>query len=269
MTKTLAGEVAYAMEAPECLLPHLPFLLQDLPSLSGAEHDVVEVLKEIGFPKGGKVLDLGCGRGDIAIRVAQTFDAEVTGVDGHAPFVEIARRSAKEAGLAQRCSFIAADLREALANSARYDAVLMIAVGPLLGDSRETVKTLRSVVRDGGWILIDDGYLEASYLEDGAPLSADYEGYLGRKAMEAGLTASGDSIVARRTHSPAEKRFNELTLEAVPKRAANLAERHPELKDAIERYVARQFEEIALMEGPLVTGLWAIRKAGARPQTLR
>ena len=60
-----------------------------------------------------------------------------------------------------------------------------------------------------------------------------------------------------------KKRFNELTLKAVPERAAILAERHPELKDAIECYVARQFEEIALMEGPLVTGLWAIRKAGA------
>ena len=79
MTKTLLSEVAYAMEAPERLLPHLPYLLQDLPSLSGVEDDVVEVLREIGFPKGGAVLDLGCGRGDVAIRLAQTFDAEVNG----------------------------------------------------------------------------------------------------------------------------------------------------------------------------------------------
>jgi hypothetical protein len=30
MAKTLLSEVAYAMEAPECLLPHLPYLFQDL-----------------------------------------------------------------------------------------------------------------------------------------------------------------------------------------------------------------------------------------------
>lgn len=258
MTKTLAGEVAFAMEAPECLLPHLPFLLQDLPSLSGAEDEVVEVLEEIGFPKGGSVLDLGCGRGDIAIRVARAFDAEVTGVDGHAPFVEIARQSARDAGLEQRCNFTAADLREPLAQSARYDAVLMIAVGPLLGDSAETVRRLRSVVRDGGWILIDDGYLE-----DDAPPTADYEGYLAREVMEAGLTGSGDTIVARRTQGPAGKRFNRLALETIPRRAAALAERHPELEEAIDQYVERQVQEVALMEGPVVPALWAIRKAGA------
>ena len=29
VTKTLLDEVAYTMEAPECLLPHLPYLLQN------------------------------------------------------------------------------------------------------------------------------------------------------------------------------------------------------------------------------------------------
>ena len=127
MTRTLLDEVAYAMEAPECLLPHLPYLLQDLPSLSGAEDDVVEVLSEVGFPSGGTVLDLGCGRGDIAIRVARAFGAEVTGVDGHPPFIEIARQSAKQARLQRRCRFVAADLRKSLAKPGRFDAVLMIA----------------------------------------------------------------------------------------------------------------------------------------------
>jgi len=258
MTKTLLSEVAYAMEAPKCLLPHLPYLLQDLPSLSGAEDEVVEVLGEVGFPSGGTVLDLGCGRGDIAIRVARAFDAEVTGVDGHLPFIEIARQSAKEARLEQRCRFVAADLRKSLAQPARFDAVLMIAVGPVLGNSAKTISMLRAVVREGGWIIIDDGYLE-----DGVPPSADYGDYLEREATEAGLTRFGDVIVARRIRSPAVKSFNALALETIPKRAAALAELHPELKEAINQYVARQIEEVALMDGPLVSTLWAIRKTGA------
>ena len=255
MTKTLLSEVAHAMEAPECLLPHLPYLLQDLPSLSGAEDDVVEVLSEVRFPSGGAVLDLGCGRGDIAIRVARAFDAEVTGVDGHPPFIEIARQSAKEAGLQRRCEFAAADLRKSLAKPARFDAVLMIAVGPVLGDPAKTMSMLRAVVRDGGWIIIDDGYLE-----DGVPPSADYEGYLEREAMEAGLTHFGDTIVARRIGSSAVSLFNALALETIPKRAMALAELHPELREVINQYVARQFEEVALMDGPLVSTLWAIQK---------
>ncbi len=256
--KTLLNEVAYAMEAPECLLPHLPYLLQDLPSLSGSEDDIVKILSEVGFPSGGTVLDLGCGRGDIATRVARAFEAEVTGVDGHPPFIDIARQSAKEAGLQQRCRFVAADLRQSLAEPMRYDAVLMIAVGPVLGDTAKTMSMLRTVVRDGGWIIIDD-----AYLDDGVPPSEDYEGYLGREAMEAGLIHFGDTIVARRTRSPAGRAFNALALDAIPKRAAALAELHPELTDAISQYVARQIEEVALMDGPVVPTLWAIQKTTA------
>ena len=257
MTKTLRSEVACAMEAPEFLLPHLPYLLQDLPSLSGAEDDVVEVLREVGFPTGGTVLDLGCGRGDIAIRVARAFDADVTGVDGHPPFVEIARRSAEQASLQRRCRFVAADLREALTKPARFDAALMIAVGPVLGDSIQTMSTLRTVVRDGGWIVVDD-----AYLDDGAPPPGDDEHHAGREAMDAGLTHFGDAIVARRTRSPSERSFNALSLKTIPERAAALVERHPELGGAIRRYLARQIEEVALMEGPVVPTLLAIQKTG-------
>lgn len=256
MTTKITDEIAYAMEAPECLLPYLAFLLQDLPSLSGAEDDVVRVLREVGFPKGGTVLDLGCGRGDIAIRLARAFDAEVTGFDAHPPFIEAARQSAREADLAHQCEFVTADLRRALDQPACFDAVLMIAVGSVLGDPAETVGALRAVVRDGGWIVIDD-----AYLEDGTSPSPDWEGYFSRDVTESGLTRYGDRIVARRTKTSAGTAFNALALEKIPERAAALAERHPELKEALDRYVARQIREVTLMDGPVVPALWAIRKA--------
>ena len=259
MTNTITEEIAYAMEAPASLLPHLPYLLQDLPSLSGSEVDVAEVLAEIGFPTGGAILDLGCGRGDIAIRLARIFDAQVTGVDAHPPFVERARQVADEAGLADRCRFSATDLRQALTGPPRFDAVLMIALGPLLGSPADTVAALRAVVRDGGWIVIDD-----AYLADGASAPPGYEDYPDLETMEAGLTRFGDTIVARRVRSQATRAFNDLTLEAVPKRAAELVAAHPELKDDLDRYVARQFEEVALMDDPQICPvLLAIHKAAA------
>ncbi len=259
MTRSLKDEVAYAMETPATLLPHLAYLLQDLPSLSGTEIDAVDVLAEVGFPTGGSILDLGCGRGDIAIRLAGRFGATVTGVDAHGPFIEIARRAAGQAGLDDQCRFVAGDLRQALAGPDRFDAALMIAVGPVLGDAAETIGLLRSVVRPGGWMLIDD-----AYLPDGVAPTPDYADYQDRDAAEAGMTRHGDTIVARRIRSPSTHAFNELTLETVPKRAEELAAAHPELKDDLDRYVARQFKEVALMETPAVCpALWAIRKGTA------
>ena len=256
MTHDLSSDIACAMEAPESLLPHLAFLLQDLPSLSGAEDDVVDALRDAGFPQGGTVLDLGCGRGDIAIKLAAALGAAVTGVDAHAPFIEIARRTAAARDVAQHCTFDVGDLRTAIQGTRPFDAVLMIAVGPLFGDPAETVSVLRGGVRSGGWMVIDDAYLEA-----GVDASPDWEGYLGRAETEAALTRHGDEIVSRQSRSPATNAFNARTLERVPARTAELAERHPELRDALDAYVARQFKEVSLMDGgPFVPTLWVLRK---------
>lgn len=258
MTAGLETEIAFAMETEPALVPHLPYLLQDLPSLSGADDDVAEVLQETGFPKGGDVLDLGSGRGDLSIRIARDFGARVTGFDGHSAFVAQAERAAEAAGLSGRCRFVAGDLRAALAEDARYDAVLMIAVGPILGDAAETVGKLRTVARPGGLIVIDD-----AYLEDGTPPTEAYANYADKATMEAGLTRFGETIAARRERSPAYAAYNALALETIPMRARELKARHPELAEMLDAYVDRQREEVALMDGPVVPALWALRRADA------
>ncbi|WP_184043046.1 methyltransferase domain-containing protein [Roseospira visakhapatnamensis] len=238
------------------LLRHLPFLLQDLPSLSGDDQDVIDVLKEAGLPKGCAVLDLGCGRGDITIRLAKAFDAHVTGFEGHTGFVRQARQAAEAAGLSARCRFVAGDLRGAFSEEARYDAVLMVAVGPVLGDMATTVGALRTLTKPGGLIVIGDGYLE-----HGTPPTDAYVDYADRATTEASLIRFGDTIVARRERSPTLAAFNDLTLTAVPRRAEDLKAKHPEIAADLDAYVARQIEEVALMDGPVVPVTWALRRA--------
>lgn len=59
---------------------------------------------------GGRVLDVGCGAGRIALTIARAFpNAEVIGLDPDAASVARAKKAAKEAGLADRVSFIAAE----------------------------------------------------------------------------------------------------------------------------------------------------------------
>ena len=52
---------------------------------------------------GRSVLDLGCGPGDIAIRLARRYPAaKVTGLDGAGAMVDIACKAIKRASLADR-----------------------------------------------------------------------------------------------------------------------------------------------------------------------
>ncbi|MEQ9012110.1 class I SAM-dependent methyltransferase [Algiphilus sp.] len=259
-TPGLEQEIAYAMEAPVCLLPHLPYLLQDLPSLSGAEDEVVSVLREVGLHPGATVLDLGCGRGEIALRIAQELEATVTGIDGHADFIAQAQQSARNAQCEAQCRFVTGDLRTALRVSEQYDAVMMIALGPILGDTVATIGMLRNVVRAGGWMLIDD-----AYIQNDAPPPPHYEGYLPRDAMERALTHFGDRIVGRRVHNPAGDAFNAQVLSHVPQRARELAAMHPMLKPELDQYVHRQHAEVALMQEAVVPVLWALQKTPTLP----
>src|SRR3989441_11733259 len=53
--------------------------------------------------KAGHVLDLGCGPGDIPIRLARTLpECRITGVDGSPPMIALGLEATRVAGLAGR-----------------------------------------------------------------------------------------------------------------------------------------------------------------------
>lgn len=255
-TGTEDAELARALDAPAALLDYLPHLYQDLPDLSGACEDATRILEACGFPRGGSILDLGCGRGEFAIAAAQRFAARVTGIDALAAFVEIAQERAEAAAIASRCRFLHGDLRNALAAGERYDAVAMLALGPVLGDAAATVAELRKVAVSGGLIIVDD-----AYLRDGAAPPPGYEAYGDRAATHTAITAHGDRIEVWLEGVERARAYNAAALSAIEVRAAELGRRHPELTRDLADLLAIQRRETALMEGPVVPVLWALRRA--------
>jgi cyclopropane fatty-acyl-phospholipid synthase-like methyltransferase len=75
----------------------------------------LEVNLEKLEPLAGKsVLDVGCGSGRFCIAYAQRGAARVVGVDFAAAMIDIADRLAAEAGVSDRCEFIAGGFPEAV-----------------------------------------------------------------------------------------------------------------------------------------------------------
>ena len=159
MTPDVDESVARAMEADVRLLPVLPGLLIDLSELGSSSEQIVSAFQAVGVGPESLVLDLGCGKGAVAVALAERLGLRVEGIDAFPPFLQCARALAKERGVASRCRFWKGDIRKLLGKEGQYDAVLLLSVGPVSGGYEQTIAGIRTLVRQGGHIVIEDGFV--------------------------------------------------------------------------------------------------------------
>ncbi len=256
MTSDLDESVARAMEADVQLLPLLPELLTDLWELGASAEQIVSAVKAVGVEPESTVLDLACGKGAVAVALAERLGLRVEGIDAFPPFLQAARRLAAERGVSSRCGFRHGDLRKVLAQEAEYDVVLLLSVGPVSGDHEQTVADLRTLVRAGGYIVIDDGFLA-----DGVAHLPGAEGYAGRSETLRRLTTCGDVLAREVVCSPEETRaVNERNTDLIRRRARLVRASRPDLGSLIDEYVARQERETQALGTDLICAIWVLRR---------
>lgn len=255
--ETRDRSVARLLDATPDLLPYLPELLRDLDSLGSTPNSIVRLLQRVELPAGStRALDLGCGKGEVAIRLAQEFGFRVDGVDLFPAFVREARRRAEERGAGEKCRFRTADVREIARAGASYDLTVFASMGGVFPDLLSTVGALRSTVRPGGFVVLEDGFLEPS---SGRPPEG-YGYYCNHEETLACLKGFGDDLVGEvlvpREHV---RKVNEDNFRAIARRASDLAGRHPELASRFRRYVAEQARQGGFAES-VETAIWLLRK---------
>ena len=250
-------DVAESLEATPELLPFLPELLADVWVLGSDPEIVVDLLRPLALPVSAQVVDLGCGKGALAIPIARELGFRIVGVDLFEPFVREARERAARLGVADRCRFEVADLRDVTRRAGGFDVALYAALG-LLGELDRCVRELRRIVRPGGYLVIDDGYLaDADRLE-----RPGYAHLAPREESRRRLTAHGDELLEEVIVSEDKiKDFNRTTTERIRRRAEPLVRRHPDVADAIQAYVARQEEECRVLESEVVGAVWLLHRA--------
>ena len=156
-------DVADAMGSDDIeIINFLPYLLKDLWEMGTSSDAVIRLLKShvISDNKIKKILDLGCGKGAVLIRIAQEFGFKIYGVDAVQGFIDEAIEGALKHKVENLCHFEVGDLKEVLKNSQGYDVVILGAVGSVLGNTEETINKLKKCLKPGGYIIIDDSYIE-------------------------------------------------------------------------------------------------------------
>ena len=126
----------------------------------------LRLLENAGITTGMKVLDVGCGPGDVSLLAAELVGktGRVLGVDSNAMVLQVAQARAQQAGLTH-VSFLAADIRN-LALDGQYDALVGRLILEHLPEHTAILERLLHHLRPGGIVAFQEyelvGFAEAA-----------------------------------------------------------------------------------------------------------
>lgn len=144
---------------PELMLDEDQAIAYAGADFSASDGRFIERFKELfGSPAAGEIIDLGCGPGNIALRMAAAFPGcTVTGVDGAPAMLDIARkRAASIAGAASRIRFVETTLPSAVLPMGAAAVVVSNSLLHHLHEPAGLWITLRQVAARNAAVLIVD-----------------------------------------------------------------------------------------------------------------
>jgi ubiquinone/menaquinone biosynthesis C-methylase UbiE len=110
------------------------------------------LIAKAGIKKGSKVLDVGCGLGKTACRLASEIGCSVTGIDIMPKMVEQAKATAKKAGVSDRVTFMEGDARKLPFADSSFDTVLVESVTVFAEDVVKAIAEYGRVLKPGGTV---------------------------------------------------------------------------------------------------------------------
>jgi SAM-dependent methyltransferase len=247
--------VAYALEASPELLPFLPELLADLEELGSDARQIADILRTLELAPTARVVDLGSGKGAVAIEIASALQFRVLGIELFDPFVAHARASAQAAGVSHLCEFRHGDVRTMSQELRPADVAVLAALGDVLGDPADTMRIVRDFVRPDGFVLLADVFLR----EGGSAGFPGFEHYRSRAETARALTAWGDSLVHEVEGTGNDG--TDVDAWAIRQRAMELAKRHPEHGEKFLAFAAHQAAANAYIAENLIDAVWVLRRA--------
>jgi 2-polyprenyl-3-methyl-5-hydroxy-6-metoxy-1,4-benzoquinol methylase len=123
--------------------------------ITAAEQD--RFIRWLNLGPGRTLLDVACGAGGPALRIAATTGCAIAGIDLHEQAIATARALASERGLSARARFEQADAQQALSfPDARFDAVTCIDAINHLPDRPRVIGEWARVLKPGGRLFFSD-----------------------------------------------------------------------------------------------------------------
>ncbi|MFP4556915.1 MAG: class I SAM-dependent methyltransferase [Bacteroidales bacterium] len=239
----------------EEILPYLPYLLKDLIEIGTDPNEVSQLIQKFfKKPELLKILDMGCGKGAVSVRLAKEFGCKVVGIDALPDFIETAKKFALEMSVDHLCSFELGDMRELYSNYKNFNLVVLGAIGPIFGDIGKSLEKVAQCIKTNGHVLLDDAYIaDGSNLKDSNYIN---QSCFYKKINKAGFTIASEVIMSLDNM----KKVNEIIFKSIEKRANELIKLHPTKSQLFKDYLDEQRIENKALENDLTCGVWLLKK---------
>ena len=254
--KTIEESVVIAMDGSDKeLFPFLPYILQDIWEI-GADPDAIIRLirKHFDHFTDLKVLDLGCGKGAVSVKVSHSLGCTCYGIDAISEFITFARQKAIEFKVNHLCTFETGDIREKVKDLSGFDIIILGAIGPVFGDYFTTLTTLEKCTHENGVFIIDDAYIndDSDYSH---PLILK-ESDLLDQIDKAGMKLVENDIMDREDIKDSDDYiFTNLKM-----RCFELIEKYPDKQNLFLDYIKKQEIENDVLENKVIGATMVIRK---------
>ncbi len=179
------------------------------------------VFERLGVHQGDRVLDVGCGVGAPALRLARLAAAEIVGISVSRRQIERANRAARDEGLAHRVRFEHADATALEFAPESFDAVFALESMIHMPDRGQVLAQIARVLRPGGRLVLTDFFQrlpmseqDAAEAMSGAMMTHADRSQYPRWAAAAGLVIEEDLDITEHVIRPTYLEFARLSREA-------------------------------------------------------
>jgi SAM-dependent methyltransferase len=119
---------------------------------------IERLLDLLPLESNSRVLDLGCGRAELALRIIERFGASVIAIDHSSYMLDAARERAEWTGALGRLFLENIDISQYEADPETFHLTVMIGAGGLAGGLPGIYGKLRGWTRPGGYVLLGERY---------------------------------------------------------------------------------------------------------------
>ena len=237
--KTIEESVVTAMDGDnKDLFEYLPYILQDIWEIGSEPETIIGFIEKYTTgDRALKVLDLGCGKGAVSVRVAKKLGCFCHGIDAIPQFIDFADQKAVEYGVDGLCKFEVADIRQAVAELKGFDVIILGAIGPVFGNFFETLTCIKPCLSAKGIIIIDE-----AYIDDESDFSHPL--ILKKAEMLSQIDAAGMQVTEIQQSTYDEYvEADDIIISNLEKRCHELMQKNPDKRKLFEDYIKKQHVE--------------------------